>query len=332
MIDEKGIKLDLYDISILEVLKLQSETYKDDKYEMAIWKAKITKKVADHLKNNYKNTGKRGKGSDIHRSTVGRHVKKLMDEGLVDHVLFPEGTNSYADKGYFITEKGKGYLEAVNGKGGLAREYGSLCMGNYIMERHLDGCDNCDIDFEECYENIYTYLKDGIGISDEIVDEIIENEFGLKDMKEAVDLILTWEYLREAIEHGESGAGEGHKKNEALKLLATRDPRIMEIVCNTYSLPIEDINDIYMSWGEPGIPMVPLDQYIAIKAIYGEGKSDGLTVEEVSEKLKERGITYDPTSTLEACVGGNWFMEKVEVYGEVMYRLTEAGRCLIGGK
>ena len=324
MTEEKKIKLDLYDISILEVLKSHSETCREDEHEVAPWKARITKEVAQHIKRNYKDTGKRGKGSDIHRSTVGRHIKKLLELGFIDAVFFPEGTNSYADKGYTITEKGKGYLEVVHGQGGLAREYGSLCMGNYILERHLDSCDMCDMDPEGCYDNVHTYLKDGLGISDDLVEEINDGGYELKDLKEAVDLILAWEYLREAIEHGKPDEGEQHKENKPLKLMAMRDPRIMEIVCNTYALPLRDVADIYVNWGLRTPPPIPMDHYLVCKELAEE--SEGLTAEEVRERLKDRGITYDPKPTLEMCVDGKWLMEKVVIGGEERYLLTKAGK------
>lgn len=319
---------DLYKISILEVLKERSEIYKDDRYKAAAWKAKITEEVKDHIKKNYKDTGKRGKGSDIHRSTVGRHIKKLLEENLVESVLFPEGTNSYADRGYIITQKGMGYLEAVNGQGGLAREYGSLCMGNYIFERHLDSCDMCPMDPKECEDNIHTYLRDGLGISRDIVDEIIDGGYDLKDVKEAVDLILTWQYLRNGVKHCRPDAGQPHKKNDALKLMAMRDPRIMDIVCNTYALPVQDIIDIFVNLGLIMMPPVPMDQYLIASILIEEDRD--LSIDEIQERLSERGIRYDPKTSLE-CVDGSFLMEKVEVDGVEKYRVTEMGKRMMSG-
>lgn len=307
-------------MTILEVLQEQKKAG-EDRENIALWKSKITEKARKFLEDE-------GFSTKLHRATVGRHVRKMIDDELVEEVFFPEGTNRYADKGYVVSKKGEDFLEA--NRVSFYTELGSTFFANFIFERWLDGCEICHKDEEECLEHSKGILTDIWMMDEEIVEEALEKRNSVKDVREVADLLSIWEYLREAIEHG-AQENDSHKQNPVLKQLAKRDPRMMEMIYNIYSLPLEDIADIYDEWGEDGFPLVPTDHYLAIKVIHeAEGKEE-LTVDEVKEKLVEKGITYDPITTLEKCASDGLFMEKEKDEEKVKYRLTKAGKKLMKG-
>jgi len=320
MVEKRISKSDMYRLVILKVLQEQKKAG-EDRENIALWKNKITEKAIKLLDD-------KGCSTKLHRATVGRHVRKMINDKLVEEVFFPEGTNPYADKGYVISKKGEDFLEA--NRVSFYTELGSTFFANFIFERWLEGCEICHKDEEECIEHSKGILTNMWMMDEEIVEEALQKRNSVKDVREVADLLSIWEYLREAIEHG-TPEDDSHKQNPVLKHLAMRDPRLMEMICNTYSLPLEDIADIYEGWGEGGFPLIPIDHYLAVKVIHEAEEKDGLTADEVKKRLVKKGITYDPSTTLEKCASDGLFMEKEKDEEKVKYGLTKAGKKLMKG-
>lgn len=309
-----------YDIPILEILKA-AKLEANNPLDAALWKSEIRRKV----KEIYSNIG------PLNKATVGRRIKSLLDYELVEEEFFPEdykktrkkkeNRTHMGDKGFRITENGEEYLN--ENYGDHLAEVSCNALYGFITERYKGKCKNCEKEPQKCLE-LSTDILTGkntpfLELDDEIVREAKSYRDNVKDVKEVAGLILFWSYLQRAIKN-EMKADHGKEKNEVLKRLARRDPRIAELVFSTYILPDEDIKDIYEEWGK-GLNMVlPADQYLVIDVLKDNEK--GLTKDEIKKQLEEIGVTYDPSITLRH-LANKGLLKKIEKKGKTKYKLQE---------
>jgi len=309
-----------YDIPILEILKT-AKREANNPLDAALWKSEIRRRV----KKIYSDIG------PLNKATVGRRIKPLLDYELVEEKFFPEdykkarkkreNRTHMGDKGFKITEKGEEYLNENYGE--HLAEASCRALYEFITERYKGRCENCKNDAKKCLELSTETLTGNktpyLDLDDDIVKEAKSYRENPKEVKEVAGLVLFWSYLQRAIKN-EMKIGSEKEKNEVLKKLAIRDPRIAELVFSTYILPDEDIKDIYEEWGKDLAIGLPADQHLVIDILKDSGK--GLTKKEIEEELEEIRITYDPSTTITHLVEKG-LLEILEKKGKTKYKLQE---------
>jgi len=309
-----------YDIPILEALKT-AKLEADNPSDAALWKAEIRRRV----KKIYSDIG------PLNKATVGRRIKSLLDYELVEEKFFSEdykktrkkkeNRTHMGDKGFRITEKGEEYLN--ENYGDHLAEVSCSALYDFITERYKGKCKNCEKEDKNCLE-LSTDILTGkntpfLDLDDEIVGEAKSYRDNAKDVKEVAGLILFWSYFQRAIKN-EMKVEHGREKNEVLKRMAIRDPRVAELVFSTYILPDEDIKDIYEGWNKGLTMVLPADQYLVIDVLKDNEK--GLTRDEIEKELEKIRITYDSSITLRHLVEKG-LLKKIDKKGETKYKLQE---------